>query len=111
MSAEDNLSLAQLEEWAARSKAELKQDRAERRQSRKAASPTTASDWTKEHNKDTGVTYHVHGPSGVKVWNTYRTTAYKWQIEGPGSGIHGEVFKTAQEAKSHVESNHQERNA
>jgi len=109
MSASDNLSLEQLQEWVAKSQAELKQSRAENRARRKSDSPTTPSDWTKEHNKDTGVTYQVHGPSGVKVWNTYRTTAHKWQIEGPGSGIHGEIFKTAQEAKHRVEANHQER--
>jgi len=109
MSAEDNLSLAQLEEWAARSQAEVKQMKADSRARRKAALPTTPSDWTKEHHEDTGVTYHVHGPSGVKVWNTYRTTAYKWQIEG--STAHGEVFKTAQEAKHRVETDHQERQA
>jgi hypothetical protein len=103
MSASENLSLEQLQEWVAKSQAELKQSRAENRASRKSGSPTTPSDWTKEHDKDTNVTYHVHGPSGAKVWNTYNA-AHKWQIEG--SSLHGEIFKTAQEAKSRVEAHH-----
>jgi hypothetical protein len=108
MSAQDNLSLEQLQAWAARSQAELKQDRAERRQSRKASSPTTASDWTKHHDADSGITHHVHAPSGGSVFNTLRGT-HKWQIKGTVN--HGEIFKSLQEAKHRVESYHQEKNA
>lgn len=121
MSAEDNLSDVQFEanrilknyqgelpKIRASDIPEIRESRARERARRKSNLPTTPSDWTKEHNKSTGVTYHVHGPSGVKVWNTYRTNAYKWEIEG--SRAHGEVFKTAQEAKHRVETDHQERN-
>ena len=122
MSAQDNLSDVQFEasrllknyqgelpKFRASDIPEIRESRARERARRKSNFPTTPSDWTKEHNEATGVTYQVHGPSGVKVWNTYRTTAFKWQIEGEGSGAHGEVFKTAQEAKHRVETNHQER--
>jgi hypothetical protein len=111
MAAEDNLSISQLEALLAKSQAERKQRSAVRKANRKAELPVTPSDWTKEHHEDTGVTYHVHGPSGVKVWNTYRTVAHKWEILGEGSGVHGEIFRTAQEAKHRVETNHQERQA
>jgi outer membrane protein TolC len=107
MSAEDNLSSEQIGEMLARSRSEIKQSRAEMRARRKASLPTTPAHWTTTHEPDTGVTYHVHGPSGGRIFNTYSTT-HKWQIVGTAN--HGEVFKSLQEAKHQVESSHQERN-
>lgn len=58
-------------------------------------------DWHTEHNPDTGVTYHVHKPTGFKVWNTLHSR-HKWEIKG--GPYHAEVFQTLSEAKRRIES-------
>jgi hypothetical protein len=100
-----NMSTAQLEEYLVQSKAELKQARSERRSRRKAASPVTSSDWSKHHDENSGITYHVHGPSGGKVFNNL-TGSHKWEIRGTSSN--GQIYTTLQEAKNHIETEHAE---
>jgi hypothetical protein len=98
-----NMSLEQMEAHLAKSKAEQKQERAEKRAKRKIATPVTSSDWSKHHNESSGITYHVHNPSGGKVFNNL-TGSYKWEIRGTSSN--GQIYKSLQEAKNHIETEH-----
>lgn len=101
-----NMSLAQMEAYLAQSKAEQKQERSEKRAKRREATPVTSADWSKQHDENSGITYHVHGPSGGKVFNNL-TGSYKWEVKG--SGITGQVHKSLQEAKNAVETEHEKR--
>jgi hypothetical protein len=98
-----NMSLEQMEAYLAQDKAEQKQERSKKKAERKAATPVTSGDWSKEHDDNSGITYHVHGPSGAKVFNNL-TGSYKWEVKG--SGITGRIHKTLQEAKNAVETEH-----
>jgi len=101
-----NMSLAQMEAYLEQSKAEQKQERSEKRAKRREATPVTSADWSKEHDENSGITYHVHGPSGGKVFNNL-TGSHKWEVKG--SGITGQVHKSLQEAKNAVETEHAKR--
>ena len=98
-----NMSLAQMEAYLEHSKAEIRQDRAAKKAKRKEATPVTSADWSKQHDENSGITYHVHVPSGGKVFNNLQG-AYKWQIHGTVN--HGEIYKSLQEAKNRVETQH-----
>jgi hypothetical protein len=95
-----------MEAYLAQSKAEQKQERSEKRAKRREATPVTSADWSKQHDENSGITYHVHGPSGGKVFNNL-TGSYKWEVKG--SGITGQVHKSLQEAKNAVETEHEKR--
>ena len=56
--------------------------------------------WAKEHDDYQGITYHVHGDTGAKVFNSLNGR-HKWEIKG---GDHnGEVHLTLGEAKKRIE--------
>lgn len=61
--------------------------------------------WSKEHNEQTGVTYHVHAATGDKIFNTL-TGKHRWQIEG--GRHHGELHTSLGEAKKVIEAYHEE---
>lgn len=64
--------------------------------------------WTKEHNEQTGVTYHVHAATKHKVFNTL-TGRHRWQIEGGPNN--GEVHTSLKDAKKVIETAHEEMKA
>jgi hypothetical protein len=56
--------------------------------------------WTKEHDEFQGITYHVHGDTGAKVFNSL-VGRHKWEIKG--GKYNGEVHLTLGDAKKRIE--------
>lgn len=61
--------------------------------------------WTKKYDEQSGVTWYIHSESGHKVYNTL-TGKHRWQIEG--GSRNGELHTSLKEAKTAVETSHQE---
>lgn len=56
--------------------------------------------WTKRYDEGSGVTWHIHGDSGQRVFNRM-TGRLRWQIDG--GRHHGELYASLGEAKKVVE--------
>ena len=64
--------------------------------------------WTKSYDDETGITWHIHGESGHKIYNRLQGV-HRWEING---GPHnGELHTSLGAAKKVVETAHEEMKA
>lgn len=61
--------------------------------------------WSKQYDDESGITWHIHGESGHKVYNRLQGV-HRWEISG---GPHnGELHTSLGAAKKIIETAHQE---